>query len=190
MSDKLKESLSAVMDGEADEFELRRVLDEADSDPELRASWERYHLISAAIKGEAVSSGNQLRQRVRDALSSEIEQADVEPLQEVATEKPASPSWLGRVTGIAVAASVAFAVAISFNLDEGEDQLEISALSTQAGQVQVPTIQADVLRAAEFITDADMQRTQAYMVHHAQHTSLNNQAGVVPFVKFASYESQ
>ncbi|MDA1074992.1 MAG: anti-sigma factor, partial [Proteobacteria bacterium] len=28
MSDKLKESLSAVIDSEADEFELRRVLDE------------------------------------------------------------------------------------------------------------------------------------------------------------------
>ena len=33
MSEKLRESLSAVMDGEADEFELRRVLNEIDQDP-------------------------------------------------------------------------------------------------------------------------------------------------------------
>ena len=37
MSEKLKESLSAIIDGEADEFELRRVLDEIDK-KELRAT--------------------------------------------------------------------------------------------------------------------------------------------------------
>ena len=42
MSEKLKESLSAVIDGEADEFELRRVLDEMNRDEVLAASWERY----------------------------------------------------------------------------------------------------------------------------------------------------
>ena len=45
MSEKLKGSLSAVIDGEADEFELRRVLDEVDKNEELRSTWERYHLI-------------------------------------------------------------------------------------------------------------------------------------------------
>ena len=41
MSEKLKESLSAVVDGEADEFELRRVLDEINRDQILAESWER-----------------------------------------------------------------------------------------------------------------------------------------------------
>ena len=52
MSEQLKESLSAVMDGEADEFEIRRVLDEATSDAELRGVWERYHLIGSVLRGE------------------------------------------------------------------------------------------------------------------------------------------
>ena len=44
MSEKLKESLSAVIDGEADEFELRRVLDEIGRNDQLALCWERYHV--------------------------------------------------------------------------------------------------------------------------------------------------
>ena len=52
MSEKLKEALSAVIDGEADEFELRRVLDEMGKDVELAGSWERYHLIEITSRTE------------------------------------------------------------------------------------------------------------------------------------------
>ena len=57
MSEQLKESLSAVMDGEADEFEIRRVLNEAADDPELRGVWERYHLVRSVMRGEGGMSG-------------------------------------------------------------------------------------------------------------------------------------
>ena len=43
MSDRSKESLSALMDGEADELEVRRVLNQLDNDEELRDSWKNYH---------------------------------------------------------------------------------------------------------------------------------------------------
>ncbi|MFM7119618.1 MAG: sigma-E factor negative regulatory protein, partial [Gammaproteobacteria bacterium] len=52
MTEQLKQSLSAVIDGEADAFELRRVLDELDRDADLRATWSRYHLIGSVIRGE------------------------------------------------------------------------------------------------------------------------------------------
>ena len=39
----LQESLSAVMDNEADELELRRVL-ASSGDEELRSTWSRYHM--------------------------------------------------------------------------------------------------------------------------------------------------
>jgi len=52
MTEQLRQSLSAVIDGEADAFELRRVLDELDRDPELRAAWDRYHLIGSVLRGE------------------------------------------------------------------------------------------------------------------------------------------
>ena len=50
--EKLKESLSALMDNEASEFEFRRILKESEANPELKQKWERFHMLSAAIRGE------------------------------------------------------------------------------------------------------------------------------------------
>jgi sigma-E factor negative regulatory protein RseA len=50
--EKLKESLSALMDNEASEFEFRRILKEAEVNADLKLKWERFHMLSAAIRGE------------------------------------------------------------------------------------------------------------------------------------------
>lgn len=48
----VKEQLSALVDNELGEFEERRILDELGRDPQLRDTWQRYHLIRAAIVNE------------------------------------------------------------------------------------------------------------------------------------------
>jgi hypothetical protein len=62
-----------------------------------------------------------------------------------------------------------------------------------------PAAPAESLQAARAVTEhipaertlqSDQQRVQAYMLHHVHHTSLNNQASVVPFVKVAAFESR
>ena len=57
----LRESLSAAVDDEAQELELRRVLNAVQADAELGGRWERLHLISSMIRGEAASRPNQSR---------------------------------------------------------------------------------------------------------------------------------
>ena len=115
MSEKLKGSLSAVIDGEADEFELRRVLDEVDKNEELRSTWERYHLIGSRLRSERIDTRTKLRQQVWDVLDFEGEDA-VSPVSPRIDEEdgPTSRSnpWLGRWTSIAVAATVALAVVV------------------------------------------------------------------------------
>ena len=44
--------LSALMDGEVDEFELRRTLDRVGQDSALRDKWRRYHLAASALRKE------------------------------------------------------------------------------------------------------------------------------------------
>ncbi len=44
MKDNLRESLSALMDNEGDELELRRVLKSLDGSPDDAEAWRRYHL--------------------------------------------------------------------------------------------------------------------------------------------------
>ena len=88
-----REGLSALMDGEAQELELRRTLEAVAGDTSLRERWQRQH-------------------RVRDALHGQLAgQADIDiskgVLQALETGKPVSrnPVW-----SMAVAASVTLAV--------------------------------------------------------------------------------
>lgn len=52
MNDKLRESLSALMDNEGDELELRRALKSLDDSPETADVWRRYHLARSLMQRE------------------------------------------------------------------------------------------------------------------------------------------
>lgn len=206
MTEKLRQSLSAVIDDEADAFELRRVLDELGHDQELRGLWERYHLIGNALRGECSALPAALPDRVWDALASSGEEplaADPEADAGPATAAP----WrarAGRLTGLAVAASVAFAVVIGFNgLESGEGPQGVQVAGAQdappavsVAQTEESTVQPGPsdpsagarLNLAADASPSDVKRAQAYILHHTQQQALN-QAGVMSFVKMATYEA-
>jgi len=193
MTEKLRQSLSAAIDDEADAFELRRVLDELGRDGELKALWDRYHLIGSVLRGEGARVSASLRDEVWSALESAPATAADPGDAAVPAEAAASGagSRLGRYTGLAVAASVAFAVVIGFNGFGGDE----AALPSVAGSAEPAPVVAstlpEVAPAAEVaaqVSPSDVQRTHAYMLHHAQQQALN-QAGVMSFVKLATYEA-
>lgn len=195
MTEKLRQSLSAVIDDEADAFELRRVLDELGRDDELRALWDRYHIIGNALRGEPARLSAGLRDRVWDAL--EAAPPAPQPDATVAAVTPpgaATRSRLGRFVGLAVAASVAFAVVIGFNgleTDSGSAPVVAANGASSAAPVVAATVPDSRRPPVNLATEAspsDVQRAHAYMLHHAQQQALN-QAGVMSFVKLATYEA-
>ena len=188
MSEKLRESLSAIVDDEADEFELRRVLDEVNKNPELKAAWERYHLMGAVMREEVRTVDGNLRERVWSALEidatgeagvvrSEIDEAGEAP--PVATRK------LGRTTGFAVAATVAAAFVFGGLqlLDNPDAPAPVIAGTTAAAPFTAP---ADALLNVE-ATASDEERTAAYMLYHTQHLGMN-QVGVAAFTRMVTYQ--
>ena len=204
MSERLKESMSAVIDGEADEFELRRVLDEVSHNPELLQTWQRYHAIGAHLSGEQraqellpVGSMQAMADAVWETLGSEAAQAD-NPEAEVAvgaasvmssgptlvpdTEQQAPPSkgGLSALTGLAVAASVALMVTVGyFAFEEQQSQPQVAQ--------QALDIEGPVFQVTTQASPSDLQRANAYMLHHVQQTALNK-AGVTSFVKVVTFE--
>ncbi|WP_406672190.1 sigma-E factor negative regulatory protein, partial [Natronospira sp.] len=50
MSEKLREQLSAMMDGELDEGEAKLLVRRFANDPELSEAWERYHRCSRLLE--------------------------------------------------------------------------------------------------------------------------------------------
>jgi sigma-E factor negative regulatory protein RseA len=203
MTEKLRQSLSAAMDDEADAFELRRVLDELGRDDELKSLWDRYHLIGTALRGESTELADGLRERVWAALDADDDERIPEPREVVAeplmaiAQAPAKRSPVGRYTGLAVAASVAFAVVIGFSGLTGSDAGTGPAVAgdgavgpaiAQRLAPALPAADAPLFDAADEVSRSDLQRNHAYMLHHAQQQALN-QGGVMSFVKLATYEA-
>lgn len=193
MSEKLKEAVSAAIDDEADEFELRRVLDEVHKDPGLKQAWERYHLVGAVLREEHRSSDEALRDRVWAELDMVADDAEPVVLSETFESAPKAPgSRLNRLTGVAVAATVALAVAlIGINLtDSAPSSAPIvaalpAATAPAPGAVTLPAQSA----TAGAVTDQDQARTAALMLAHAQNLGMN-QSGLAAFTKMVTYQSR
>lgn len=197
MTEQLKEALSAVVDGEADEFELRRVLDEVGRMPELAAAWNRYHLIGEHVRGEPLSvpasSVSAMADAIWQDLSNSAETVEPAPAAEQvalfsvaddgAVPAAASDSSLRKWAPFAVAASVALMVLVGFNT------LSDPPVAGDAPVVAESNIQIEgpVYQLATEVSPSDIRRANAYMLHHVQQKALN-QPGVASFVKVATFE--
>ena len=151
---KLRESLSALMDDEADELELRRILRALPGNPELSAAWQRYHTVRASLH-------NEIHSRPAVNLLAGIN-------ARLAAEADAYPSVVrGRVlrSGIlrylgqgAIAASVALAALMSISLlqNGGVD----APLSADVAEATVaPAVETPVLNGDYTTTASELART-------------------------------
>jgi negative regulator of sigma E activity len=103
------ESLSALMDGEAEELEFRRLLLGLPQDTEMRATWSRYQLAVSILHKQSITPLRSLD--FANAVRSAIE------LEALEVHKPAAenssvwrPVWKKNLLGMATAASVALAI--------------------------------------------------------------------------------
>lgn len=122
MSSRLNEQLSALVDGELDPGEARLLVKRLSEDPELLASWERYHRCSELLD-EAIETpvGADIAEQVSEAIRAE--------------ELPPSPArrlpeWLRPAAGVAVAATVATVAVLGLQGPGGEDPATDSELVT------------------------------------------------------------
>ena len=213
MSEQLREALSAIVDAEASEFELRRVLDEMGKDEELVRAWQSYHLIRQAAQGENVQGVAAMGDRIWASLD-----ADQFLQQDIVQEEPAASALVEpsrrpwRLAGGAVAAVLALGIFLvtSFDSEEkaqatasqvAQPAIEPSALQTPgavpparlqtAAQDSSPNSEEDFDYGPGFVSygdlsAADQARSDGYFLHHVQHQALNND-NVLSFVKMISY---
>ncbi|MDT4852250.1 Sigma factor AlgU negative regulatory protein [compost metagenome] len=191
----LQESLSAVMDNEADELELRRVLSASD-DAELRATWSRYQIARAVMHKELLEPRLDIAAAVSAALADEA--------VPVASKTVRGP-WraIGR---LAVAASVTVAVLAGVRL-YNQDEVAGAQLAQQAAQpsMSMPQLQGPAMLAgfsaageqpgaAPAASDAQPswheQRLPAYLRQHAQQAAMNGNESALPYARAASLESR
>lgn len=108
MSDRVREAVSVLMDGEADELAIRRLLSQEDADS-VRQGWSAYH------RQRRVLQGADLRFEQWDISTSVMAALADEPAysEKLVHDEKQQREWLKPLTGFAVAASVAAVVVVS-----------------------------------------------------------------------------
>ncbi len=177
MSDSLNEQVSASVDGELDGTETSLLLRRLSTDPELRARWARYHLISDSLK-------NNLPQQLPTNLAERVAQAIAD---QPTPHRLFSPKRLLRpVAGLAIAASVAaFAV------------LGMRALYPEAGSgAGMQVASAVIVPPVTRVNGTHWDRTQpevaarlnTYLLNHNGHAETAGMQAVLPYVRIVGYD--
>jgi len=201
------ESLSALMDGEADELELHRLL-KLSGDGKLRRQWTRWQVARAALhrKTQQIQVPEDFAARVAAALQ---EEASAPAAARAARRLPwQRRRWLAAFGQVAVTASVALAVLGGVRLYQGfSERASSPALAQQRAALPtsglflppegaqpaaygstmprppaalpVPTLQADW----------QLERLPDYLRGHS-HSGLQGIEGVLPYARAASFGEQ
>jgi sigma-E factor negative regulatory protein RseA len=189
------ERLSALVDNEADGFEVRRLLDELGRHEQDMALWERYHLIGDAVRG---GLNRFARRRFADEVMARI---DREPAP-VAAGSAAGRRLVKPVAGMAMAATVAVAALVGFvNFADGpepglpvvaEAQTVVPPIDVRAtpaadlGQVAAAGRVPGPAEPAMAPLEASDARIHSFIVNHAEHAAGR---GLMPYVRVVGYES-
>ena len=192
MSEQLRESVSALMDGEIEELELRRLLQQADSDA-VRDTWADFNRQQQALHGDVGHSILQLdiSAQVRDAIAAE-------------QEPVAAKNWWKSLGSVAVAASVAAVVVMSSG-QLGQESGVTTPAAEVAGRVYPATVSAatgNVAVSAQYSGDlpgaylreeanAEAQkRLERHLLEHTGQVSQGVGQGMMAFARVAAFEDQ
>lgn len=189
-----RELLSALMDGEAGEHELRQALKAAGEDPALLAAWSRWHLAQSVLRGENVRpAGIDLRAAVAAAI-------DGEPVPQAArrADAAAPAAWLKPLAGFAVAATVAAVTVIGWQGFRGAGDADALAAAGESQTVALgPMVMVRedgeelvVPVAGNESPTAGQDRLNAYLARHAQASSLGSARSMSPYARVVSFEGE
>lgn len=192
----LEQSLSALMDGQADELELQRILQHG-QDSGLRDTWQRYHYARMAMHQELPLLNLDISAKVSQAIADE-------PAPNAAIAKPSR--WLAW-SQVAVAASVMLAVLAGvrfYNQPEITANQTIVASAGETLHLAKPEQQNPVVLAGysglagreQAIAEQDesskwmRQRLPVYLRQHMQQTGSASSENTLPYARAASMESR
>lgn len=156
----MKEKLSALMDGELGELEERRVLDALTKDARLRAAWERYHLMRAAITRQLdIVAPAGLADKIAARLGSDV----------VMDHRRHSRLFGGLAAAAALAAVTIFAV--------------------QSLQSPPPAAVSPSLAVNQIVSPEPAEGPlNVYLVGHNEFMPIAGMGGMLPYVRVVTYD--
>ena len=170
----MREKISALLDDELDSAEQEEVLRSISRDENLSNTWQRYHLIRAAVRNESMAHIPGFSERLSTVLLE-----DTNNVTQLPQPKTSLKKW---GPGLALAASVAGLVAFSFFT------LQPAQNNPQPAQ-PVELAQIDQATKWETTTPDQEQALNAFLVEHGEFTPMSSMNGLMAYAKFVSYDS-
>ena len=133
MNENIKEKISALADGELSEFEVRRVLDEIEKEPDLRNYWDLLQITRRSLTNEDLGNiGIDISGRVRRELSGRKPHVVEEDFSYSRYK-----SYLAATAGLALVFGVNFFLTPSYT-DTGSFSFSEEASQTIANAIASP----------------------------------------------------
>jgi hypothetical protein len=131
MNENIKEKISALADGELSEFEVRRVLDEIEKEPDLRNYWDLLQITRRSLINEDLGNiGIDISGRVRRELSGRKPHA-----VRNYSSYPRYKSYLAATAGLALVFGINFVITPSYT---DTDSFSDEASQTIANAIASP----------------------------------------------------
>ena len=132
----LAESISALMDNQASELELQRILKASEQDAEVKATWARYQIASSLLRGEQAPI---VMSDFAARISAAIDEEDALVAQPTPSDAKPMQGWRYQLGRVALVASVAGGMIL------GIGELNVATVSSQiATNTPVAPIQSPV----------------------------------------------
>jgi sigma-E factor negative regulatory protein RseA len=218
MKDQLSETISAVMDSQADDLEVRRLLKALDNASEeeaaaILAQWESFHSIGSVLRNESRSNNETPTMRASSNFAASVSAAiaDEAPMDKVARRPSKSdPMW----QRFAVAASVTLAILVGVqeyesmqagdasytadnavtvpalkSVDQSVDQGVVDLTAVQLASSEV-ALESSMSEAEKLEAFEAQERLNEYLLEHTNHAAKQSGQGMIPFARLANFEDE
>ncbi|SDX24094.1 sigma-E factor negative regulatory protein [Marinobacter mobilis] len=184
MDDRLKETLSAMLDDQADELSVRRVLSHPEQD-KVRSQWQRWQAVRDLMHDSVAVDHIDVSVGVRQSLSGVHSPSLVNPAP---VRRGAERRWYWSAAAM-VFAGLLVGFGVGSGWESGRDGTPMLAESTVKGASDVLE-SADVAPVPEVaLQGLDQQQWEHlshYLLEHAQHNSVAAGRGAVGYARLAS----
>ncbi len=207
-SEVLQESLSALMDNEADDLEVRRVLQATEQDSALRGTWERYQLARSVLHKEHWQVSAESSVDLSSGIAAALRDEPQLHMQDESSAPARSGLWRN-MTRVAVAASVTMAVLMGVKMVNHGDVPTQPGLAADtsvvapsfassaarsgavlAGYSQSPGVGAEPIAPAQELSAWHEPRIGRYLREHAENSAQFSSPQLVPYARAASIEGR
>lgn len=192
MSEKSREQISALIDGEQETGSVF-ILSAISANDELRQTWSRYHLIGETLRGNL---SEQYDPDFATRVSNAIE-------REAAYDAPRARanSYLKPMAGLAIAASVAFVAVLgvrqvgvmpgSSSATQVADNRTPSITATQEKPVVAASANTGVVHPDQYRSPVNASaRLNRYLVNYNEYRTSAGVQGMLPYVRIVAHEAE